>query len=220
MDDTVGTPTVAGGTSIGGPPPPAASDRASDVQPTAEPLGSAAMDIVQAWHHRMQPHLDHLARIVDQFEAFEGERLGGMLHAALDCTDDDLLPLIVESEAVLYPAVERTSRDGGGARRMLRVDERVITELRHELRGRLAGDLDDGTRVAIRERLYALHLLLRSHVVKHDELLAAALTGLDEHEDEARGLNLGAARPVTTTCSGGDGACGCGHGAVADGESD
>lgn len=205
MDGTVRAPTLASDPRAVSAPPPASAQ-----------LAPAAVDATRTWHRRVQPHLDHLARIVYQLETLDGERLRATLRAALDCTDDDLLPLIVESEAVLYPAVERASRDWVGARRMLRVDQRVITELRHELRGRLAGDLDDGSRAAIRERLYALHLLLRSQVVKHEELIAAALAGLDKHEDDGLRSDLSAARSVGTTCSDGDGACGCGHGAAAD----
>lgn len=195
--------------------PSRAPDRAGDDQPAGHSetrqLGSAEADVARAWRRCLRPHIDQLAQVIDPFDTVSGERLRAILRAALDCTDDGLLPLIVECEAVLYPAVERVSRDGAGARRMLRVDERVITELRHELRGRLAGDLDDHARAAIRERLYALQLVLRSHVTKHDELLAAVSAEADATAADAVESDLTFGSTTTTACSNEHGACGCGH---------
>lgn len=141
-------------------------------------------------HRRLAPHLDHIERIAAaQLDDLPAERLGSMLLAALDCVDDDRLEHLVECEAVLYPAAKRVSDAPRGATRVLRMDQRMMTELRHEVRRDLASDLDWRRSGAVREKLYGLALLLRGHITKHEELFVPLLeelrsdTAPDEYEE-------------------------------------
>jgi hypothetical protein len=134
------------------------------------------MSAMAATHRDLQPHVDHLPRVVDHLQDLAAEQSRGLVHAVLDCIDDDLLPHLQECETVLYPALARRAHGDDGVIRVLRSDQRMIAEVRHELRALLAGDLDDRARLAIRERLFALRLLLRGHIEKHDELLVTERT--------------------------------------------
>lgn len=135
-------------------------------------------------HHRLGPHVDHLEWVAAQLDGLPTERLQGVLRTALDCTDDDLLAHLIDCEAVLYPEAERASNAMTGAIRVLRIDQRMITELRHGLRHELAGDLDQTSRVAVREKLHSLVVLLRGHMTKHEELFVPLFARLTTDQAE------------------------------------
>lgn len=70
-------------------------------------------------------------------------------------------------------------------------------------------------RAVIRERLYALQLLLRGQITKHHELVAP-LIGQRDGDDDALRRDLAVVAAAPAACSDGDSACGCGHGPATD----
>ncbi len=132
-------------------------------------------------HERLQPHLEFIERLAGRMDDDDEQALRSLLVAAMNCTDDDVLPYLEESAARLYPAVDPLS---GPATQLIAAQHRAIGRLRHELRDLAVGDLDQQSRPeTVRQRLYELNALVRSLLTQETEV---CLPLLDASDPDAR----------------------------------
>lgn len=129
---------------------------------------SGLADEVRQRHQRLEPHLEFLVRLAAHLDDHDEQALRSMLLAGLDCADDDVLPHLEESAARLYPAVDPQS---GPATQLMAAQRRAVGRVRHELRDRAIGDLDQQSRREdVRQRLYELNALVRSLLTQEAEV--------------------------------------------------
>lgn len=107
----------------------------------------------------------------------DDQALRSLLIAAMNCTDDDILPYLEESVARLYPAVDPLS---GPTTQLMTTQHRAVGRLRHELRDLTVGELAPrSSREAVRQRLYELNALVRSLLRQETDVFLPLLDGPD-----------------------------------------
>lgn len=145
------------------------------------PASSGVADAIRQRHQRLQPHLDFIERLAGRMDDDDDQALHSLLVAALNCTDDDVLPYLEEAAARLYPVVDPLS---GPATQLIAAQHRAVGRLRHDLRDLAVGDLAQrSNREAVRQHLYELHALVRSLLTQETEV---CLPLLDTSDPQAR----------------------------------
>lgn len=129
---------------------------------------SGLADAIRQRHERLQPHLEFIERLAGRMDDDDEQALRSLLVAAMNCTDDDVLPYLEESAARVYPAVDPLA---GPATQLIAAQHRAVGRVRHELRDLAVGDLDERSRrEAVRQRLYELNALVRSLLTQETEV--------------------------------------------------
>lgn len=126
---------------------------------SAGPEALAAQAVLER-HRDLEPHLEFMTRLAREIDDDDEPALRSLLTAALDCTDDEVLPFLEASREHLYPVLGAPSEP---ARQLLSSQHRAIGRVRQELRLLAAGDLREiRRREEVRQRLYGLVDRLRS----------------------------------------------------------
>lgn len=142
---------------------------------------SGLADAVRQRHERLQPHLEFIERLAGRMDDDDEQALRSLLVAAMNCTDDDVLPYLEESAARVCPAVDPLA---GPTTQLIAAQHRAVGRVRHELRDLAVGDLDERSRrEAVRQRLYELNALVRSLLTQETEV---CLPLLDASDPDAR----------------------------------
>lgn len=128
--------------------------------PRPTSAGSMSAEVLRERHRQLEPHLDFMGRLADGVDDHDEPGLRSLLLAALDCTDDDVLPFLTECRTQAYPVLGSPSAP---ARQLLATQHRAIDRIRGELRSLVAGGLDAGDRrAAVRRGVDELVIRLRS----------------------------------------------------------
>lgn len=134
---------------------------------------------VRRQHERLKPHLEFIARLAGQLDDHDEDVLRSTLLAALNCTDDDLLPYLQWCAGRLYPAADPQA---GALTQLMVIHHRATDELRNDLRDLAVGDLDSTpNREAVRQRLYELRVLVLMVLKQQIEVVLPRVSSSDRH---------------------------------------
>ena len=140
------------------------------------PEGASVTEPLRAEHRELLPHIDALAEAGDAIGVVSPAEQREKVDAAYTFLTEHLIPHATAEDRVLYEEVDRLigKRGDTGATDTMRRDHAEVGRLTGEL-GRLREKLDEGELDAAQERelrhvLYGLHIVVRLHFAKEEDV--------------------------------------------------
>jgi Hemerythrin HHE cation binding domain len=145
--------------------------------------------VVHEHHDVLVPHVDALAVIADGIGTLPAETLSERLRAEHAFITGQLLPHMEQTEATIYPALERLLQNRHSMTPMVREHEELRTMVT-ELGGIRVGSGEIGVQLRLRRLLYRMHALLKVHLAEEQAYVGILERNLspEETDELARGL--------------------------------
>ncbi len=166
-------------------PPPGAADHRPISDGVDWPQAADGLDpaqLIRDEHVGLFEELGRLDRVLDAVLDMESGQLAATLQAAAAFFKGELLAHAEAEERLVYPAVERVLRAGGGSTQSMTLDHRRIRELTLELERAASATHGELDRPAAQRALTRLLAVVHLHLAKEEEDYLPRLTQLSAAE--------------------------------------